>query len=125
MNITGTSGAVPFRTPGPNATVLVASPTLKYWKLTLVFVRPFDPIDRRHSTCRGKSKSGQPRVKRTERKGRLCSRFNVMIGKLVDHESPSSTALQSGIDVARAAADWPVDQCHTVHSTYKPTAVTV
>ena len=51
MNTTGTPGAVPRRSPGPNATVLVASPTLKYWKLTLVLVRPFDPIDRRHSTC--------------------------------------------------------------------------
>lgn len=58
MNTTGTPGAVPCRSPGPNATVLVASPTLKYWKLTLVLVRPFDPIDRRHSTCEDRSNSG-------------------------------------------------------------------
>lgn len=50
INTTGTPGAVPCRSPGPNATVLVASPTLKYWKFTLVFVRPFEPIDKRHST---------------------------------------------------------------------------
>lgn len=50
INSTGIPGAVPRKSPGPKATVLVASPTLKYWKLTLVFVRPLDPIDRRHST---------------------------------------------------------------------------
>lgn len=55
MNTTGTPGAVPLRSPGPNATVLVASPTLKYWKLTLVLVSPFDPIESRHSTCGGTS----------------------------------------------------------------------
>lgn len=52
IKTTGVPGAVPRKSPGPKATVLVASPTLKYWKLTLVLVRPLGPIDKRHSTCR-------------------------------------------------------------------------